>query len=377
MRVAIVTESFLPSVNGVTNSVLRVIDTLSKRGDQVMVVAPTSPGSSYLGHPVIHTPSVLLAGFPVAIPTSSVAKALDDFQPDVVHAAAPFWLGGYAINHAAKRGVPSVAVYQTDVAGYMARYGLDFASPILDAATAAIHKPATLTLAPTPDGVDYLTGLGVDNVLEWGRGVDTELFSPEKKTSVGARVLRERVAPNGERVIGYVGRLAPEKQVERLKELIRMPNTKILIVGDGPSKPHLESLFRGDNVVFTGRLGGESLAHAYAAMDVFVHCGTEETFGQTIQEAHASGLPVIAPQVGGQRHLIRQGVDGYVVDHRQWGAFRVEVERVLAQPELLSWLSQNAVRAVQGKTWQVNNDKLLTFYSLAQKARQDGTRIAA
>ena len=377
MRVAIVTESFLPSVNGVTNSVLRVIDTLSKRGDQVMVVAPTSPRSSYLGHPVIQTPSVLLAGFPVAIPTSSVAKALDDFQPDVVHAAAPFWLGGYAIAHAAKRGIPSVAVYQTDVAGYMARYGLDFAAPILDAATAAIHKPATLTLAPTPDGVDYLTGLGVDNVFEWGRGVDTELFSPDKKTSLGTTNLRDKVAPNGERVIGYVGRLAPEKQVERFKELIGIPNTKILIVGDGPSKPHLESLFRGDNVVFTGRLGGDDLAHAYAAMDVFVHCGTEETFGQTIQEAHASGLPVIAPQIGGQRHLIRQGVDGYVVDHRQWGAFRNEVERVLVSPDVLSWLSHNAVRAVQGKTWQANNDRLLDYYSQAQRVHQGEVSIAA
>ena len=377
MRVAIVTESFLPSVNGVTNSVLRILDTLKSEGHEAIIIAPTAPGHNYLDCPVIQTPSVLLAGFPVAIPTHSVARALDSFRPDILHAAAPFWLGGYAIAHAAKRGIASVAVYQTDVAGYMARYGLDFAAPMLDAATAAIHRPATITLAPTPDGVDYLSELGLANVWQWGRGVDAELFSPSKKSSPGAKNLRRRVAPHGEHVIGYVGRLAPEKQVERMKEVVNIPNTTVLIVGDGPSAPDLKDLFRGDDVVFTGRLVGDDLADAYGAMDVFVHCGTEETFGQTIQEAHASGLPVIAPEKGGQRHLIRPGVDGYLVDHRQWGAFRERVEEVLAGPELLGWLSTNATRAVQGKTWRANNEKLLTFYVEAQVARQGGSFIAA
>jgi phosphatidylinositol alpha 1,6-mannosyltransferase len=306
-----------------------------------------------------------------------VARALDDFRPDVVHAAAPFWLGGYAIAHAAKRGVASVAVYQTDVAGYMARYGLDFATPILDAATQAIHKPATLTLAPTPDGVDYLRGIGITNVAQWGRGVDTTLFHPAKKHHLAARTLREKIAPNGEKIIGYVGRLAPEKQVERFRELVGIPDTTILIVGEGPSAEDLKNLFRGKNVVFTGQLSGEDLAHAYAAMDVFVHCGTEETFGQTIQEAHASGLPVIAPSKGGQRHLIRDGIDGYLVDHGTWGAFRTRVEQVVGNTDLLSWLSENARRSVQGKTWEANNEKLLDYYEQALSARQGSVRIAA
>ncbi|MCF8548080.1 MAG: glycosyltransferase, partial [Pontimonas sp.] len=114
MKVAIVTESFLPSVNGVTNSVLRVIDTLLAAGHELLVIAPTSEGPSYRGVPVIKSPSVILGGFPVAIPTPFVSAALDRFAPELIHAAAPFWLGGEAIAYGHRRGIPTVAIYQTD-----------------------------------------------------------------------------------------------------------------------------------------------------------------------------------------------------------------------------------------------------------------------
>lgn len=362
MRVAIVTESFLPSINGVTNSVLRVLDTLRSHGHDAIVIAPTSNAAEYQGFPVVTTPFVPLVGFPVAIPTPAVAQALDAFSPDVIHVAAPFWLGGQALAHAQKRGIPSVAVYQTDVAGYMARYGADFATPMLDGITAAIHRQATLTLAPTEDGVSYMKLLGIDNVEIWGRGVDTYLFSPTRKDSDRVAALRATIAPNGEAVIGYVGRLAPEKQVERLKELCDLPDTRILIVGDGPSRADLHAHFEGYPATFTGRLSGEELADAYAAMDVFVHCGTEETFGQTIQEAHASGLPVVAPSQGGQRHLIQDGVNGYLVDHTRWGSFRERVAHFVSDPGLRRKHSFAARAAVEGKTWEKNNFALLEFY---------------
>ena len=377
MRVALVTESFLPSLNGVTNSVLRVVETLKAQGHEVLIVAPTSESPEHEGFPVVTSPFVPLGGFPVAIPTPAITQTLDRFAPDLIHAAAPFWLGGQSIAYAAKKGIPSVAVYQTDVAGYMERYGLEFAGPILEAITAAIHRPATISLAPTQDGKDFLHKIGIDTVELWGRGVDAELFHPERRTSASVRELRERFAPDGERIIGYAGRLAPEKQVARLMEVCGIPNTRVVIVGDGPDRLELEDRFAGYPVTFTGRLSGEELADAYAAMDVFVHCGTEETFGQTIQEAHASGLPVIAPSKGGQRHLIREGVDGYLVDHTRWGAFRDKVWTLTQDDHLRREMSQNARRAVVGKTWEKNNEALLRYYERALSAVRVASPLAA
>ena len=377
MRVALVTESFLPSLNGVTNSVLRVVETLKAQGHEVLIVAPTSESPEHEGFPVVTSPFVPLGGFPVAIPTPAITQTLDRFAPDLIHAAAPFWLGGQSIAYAAKKGIPSVAVYQTDVAGYMERYGLDFAGPILEAITAAIHRPATISLAPTQDGKDFLHKIGIDTVELWGRGVDAELFHPERRTSASVRALRERFAPDGERIIGYVGRLAPEKQVARLVEVCGIPNTRVVIVGDGPDRLELEDRFAGYPVTFTGRLSGEELADAYAAMDVFVHCGTEETFGQTIQEAHASGLPVIAPSKGGQRHLIREGVDGYLVDHTRWGSFRDKAWTLTQDDHLRHEMSQSARNAVAGKTWEKNNEALLRYYERALSTVGVASPIAA
>jgi phosphatidylinositol alpha 1,6-mannosyltransferase len=377
MRVAIVTESFLPSLNGVTNSVLRVVETLKHAGHEPMVFAPTSQGPSWQGVAVSTFPSVVLGGFPIAIPTPGLAAGLDKFSPDVVHVAAPFWFGGEALAWAERRGVASVAVYQTDVAGYMKRYGLDFAAPIIDAITATIHRAATVNLAPTSCGKEYLEGLGVDSVEVWGRGVDLELFHPRPRSSPAVSDLRVSWAPQGEAIIGYVGRLAPEKQVGRMLELCGLAGTRLVIVGDGPDRAELEERFHGHPVTFTGQLAGEDLANAYAAMDVFVHCGTEETFGQTIQEAHASGLPVVAPDAGGPRHLIRHGDNGYLVDHSRWGAFLEPVADLVAHAPLRAQMSKRARASVLGKSWEDNNRRLLDHYSTALQVRHGASLAIA
>lgn len=367
LRVAIVTESFLPSVNGVTNSILRILDTFRQQGHEAIIIAPTSPSSRYLGYDVIRTVSVPVMQFPMAIPGLWLQQALEDFKPDVIHVAAPFMLGGQAIAAANRMGVPTVAIYQTDLSGYMDRYNMSFARPILDKLMQTIHAPATMNLAPTAEGAKYLRDLGVPRVDVWGRGVDLDLYHPNRKFDADVEALRAKWAPNGEHIIGYVGRIAAEKQVHRFAELFSIPNTRVVIVGDGPERNRLESEFAGKPVTFAGKLNGIDLANAYASFDSFVHFGTEETFGQTIQEAQASGLPVVAPASGGPKYLIDSGETGFLAHPTQHLGFNQIVTDLVESAELRARIGENARRAVLRNSWEANNARLIEHYVSAME----------
>ena len=367
MRVAIVTESFLPQVNGVTNSVLRVLETLKQNEYEAIVIAPTSESEKHLGFKVFTASSIPLLQFSVAMPSPSISKVLEDFRPDVIHVAAPFLLGAQAIGWGHRNFVPTVAIYQTDVAGYLERYNLAFAKPVMEKLLYAIHQNATLNLAPTELSANYLRSLGLEGVHIWGRGVDLDLFNPKNTADQESIEFRNRHAPNGEKLIGFVGRLAAEKQVHRMAELFGLPNTRFVIVGDGPERAKLEAEFLGHPVSFTGALRGLELANAYAALDVFVHFGTEETFGQTIQEAQASGVPVLAPNVGGPSQLIENGVTGLLVDPNQPLGYRRALSYLLASEASAREISKLAVQSVQGRSWGSNNAKLVSYYQEAQR----------
>ena len=367
----IVTESFLPSLNGVTNSVLRILDTFRQKGYEALIISPTAPTPKHLGFDVVKTASFPLMQFQVAVPGLWLQNTIDEFQPDLVHVASPFMLGAQAILAAEKLGIPSVAIYQTELSGYMDRYNLALAKPLLDRMVANIHSPATLNLAPTKETAEYLKALGVAKVAVWGRGVDLDLYHPNLKLAPEALALREKWAPNGERIIGYVGRIAAEKQVHRFAELAKIPNTRIVIVGDGPERKRLESEFAGLPINLVGKLSGVDLANAYAAMDVFVHFGTEETFGQTIQEAQAAGLPLVAPRSGGPIHLVDHGNTGYLAHPTKHGAFTEFVTRLSESSELRSKVGEQARRAVLNKSWEANNSQLLDYYHTAISTYQD------
>ncbi|GKV72395.1 glycosyltransferase family 1 protein [Pseudarthrobacter sp. NCCP-2145] len=364
MRIAIVAESFLPLMNGVTHSILRVLEHLENRGDDVLVIAPSTLDGEAPGHvrgaEVLRLPAVPLAGYAnVRVAMGGVYRVkriLADYAPDVVHLASPFVLGWRAAQAAHQLGIPSVAIYQTEVPSYAARYGVPFLENWAWSRVENIHLLATRTLVPSTFALNQLRGRGIPRVQMWRRGVDTARFSPEKRDDGW----RASAAPGGQRIIGYVGRLAVEKQVEDLAALAGIPNTRLVVVGDGPQRAALEEAL--PDAVFAGFLGGEELARAVASFDLFVHPGEFETFCQTIQEAMASGVPVVATGRGGPLDLVENSRTGWLYEPGDLSGLRSHVLDLMGDDAKRRAFAAAAHASVQDRTWPVLCGELVRHY---------------
>jgi phosphatidylinositol alpha 1,6-mannosyltransferase len=382
MRIAIVTESFPPDVNGVAHSVVRVAEHLVQRGHTPIVIAP-APSSAMRGvsdshpYPVIRVPSVALPryrGFRLGLPTPKLAEALMSHAPDVLHLASPFVLGARAMTLAEQHGLPTVAVYQTDVASYARTYyHLRWGEAAAWRWLRAIHNAAHRTLAPSTMAAADLAAHGVQRIWLWRRGVDAVRFDPAKRSDLVRKVL----APNGELLVGYVGRLAAEKRVDLLAATCRLPGVRVVVIGDGPARKDLE---RGlPNAVFLGARHGEQLARLYASLDIFAHTGPYETFGQTVQEALASGLPVVAPASGGPVDLVSPGVTGTLVSPNDGAAIADAVGALAVDGELRQAYGAEARACIASRTWAAVGDELIDHYRalLAMPGAPSQSRVAA
>jgi phosphatidylinositol alpha 1,6-mannosyltransferase len=367
VRVAIVAESFLPHVNGVSNSVIRVLEHLRRTGHEALVIAPdTPPGEPpaeriHDGIRVHRVPARMfpkVTTLPLGVPRPRLLKVLRGFQPDVMHLASPALLGYGGVRAARYLGVPTVAVYQTDVPGFAESYGMGITTRVAWAWFRHLHRLADRTLAPSTATMESLVAHRIPRVHHWARGVDIMGYAPSARDEA----LRRHWSPDGKPIVGFVGRLAPEKHVERLAGLAAAGDVQVVIVGDGVDARKLRSAM--PTAVFTGAMYGADLAAAYASMDVFVHTGEHETFCQVVQEALASGLPVIAPDAGGPRDLVTPWRTGLLLGVHEFERRLPDAVGHLLQER--ARYSQAARKSVLARTWPVICDELLGHYTAVQ-----------
>lgn len=370
MRVTIVAETFTPAVNGVVNSVIRVAGALAARGHHPVVIAPSGADFEACGHlvEVVRVPSVAVPGYRglrMARPGLDLVPVLRRLDPDVVHLASPFVLGEAAVRAAQAMDVPCVAVFQTDLSGFLRRYHLRAAGPWLWRRLQQLHNSADLTLVPSSTSAYLLRRHDVRALAMWPRGVDDELFDPARRDESLRAVLTG--GSLGTILVGYVGRLAAEKRVEALAPVAQLPGVSVVVVGDGPRRERLSRLM--PEAKFLGFRRGEDLARIVASLDLLVQPGAHETFCQVVQEALCSGVPVVTAASGGPLDLVRHGENGWLWAGGNPADLAAQVAAIREDRAGLAAAAARARDSVVGRTWEVVVDRLLGYYADVCRAR--------
>jgi glycosyltransferase involved in cell wall biosynthesis len=316
LRIAFVTETFLPRIDGTVTRLCNTLRHLREFGHSVMIVAPEGGVSDYQGARVHGVPAFAFPLYPelkLGLPGGSVEKALAAFRPDLIHAVHPVVLGIAAFHYSSEYRVPLVVSYHCQLPKWLHYYGVGPLEPLLWWGIKAAYNRADLVLATSRAIQALLQERGVQRVDLWQRGVDTDFFHPQK-ASQQMRALLTQGHPD-EHLLLYVGRLSAEKNIEQCRTVLEaLPETRLALVGDGPHRAKLERHFAGTPTYFAGYMRGEQLAAAFASADVFLLPSRTETLGLVLLEAMASGCPVVAAAEGGVLDIVQSGSTGYLYD---------------------------------------------------------------
>lgn len=363
-RVAIITEAFLPKVDGVSKSAMLTLQYLQQTGREVLIFAPDISPEQIFGTRVI---PLLSVGFPrvpetrMALPNPVIARELHAFKPDLIHLFSPALMSISGVDTGRYMGVPIVANYQTDLPGFAQFYGWDFAVNPLWRWMRYVHNRCHVTLVPSQHSENMLREHQFKRLRRWGRGVAHQRFNPAKGSAAWREKLLNGRDPD-DLLCVYVGRLAKEKCVDLLLEVARTPGVALTIIGDGAARDELESLFAGTDTYFTGYLLGDDLPAAFASADAFVFTGPNETFGQVVQEAMASGIPSIVTAHGGVADLVLEGETGLLAQH-DTDAFAEKVRILRDDRALAQQMGRRARELAEERSWEATLALLETYYA--------------
>lgn len=377
-RVLYCTDTFPPQVNGVSVVTALSVAGLQARGWEVGVVGPSYPepltdafGSSGIQPDWrVDVPSVALPVYPdvrVALPARhALGRAVEAFQPALVHCATEFMLGRKGQEAALARGVPAVSSYHTDFSRYARAYGVPWLGDAVARYLARFHRRSSRVYTPGEPARRELAALGVSQVEVWGRGVDVHLFRPGQRNAA----LRQAYGAGESLLLLHVGRLAAEKGVERILQGFEAARSRLgdavrirlIVAGTGPRERSLRAR-AGDDVTWLGNLDRtRMLPQLYASADGFLFASETETLGLVVLEAMASGLPVIATPAGGVADHLRDGQNGLAFAPGDIGGLAEAIVRLAASRELRERLGAGARHTAERLSWDRELDRLDESY---------------
>lgn len=362
-RVAVLTESFLPKVDGVSKTTYLTVRYLQETGREVLIFGPDTSVPNIGNSEVVPLPSVSVPTATetrMALPIPYIAKRIQEFQPDLIHLASPALMTVSGMVIGRELNVPVVANYQTDLPGYAVHYGMPILEHPVRGWLRYLHNGCHINLVPSKMVGDSLKKHGFRRLRIWGRGVNIERFNPKNFSQEMRDKMLNGRDPDSVLAI-FVGRLANEKQVELLREVADVPGISLTIIGDGHMREEWETLFKGTGTHFMGYMFKDELASAFVSADVFFFPGPNETFGQVVQEAMASGLPTVVTEKGAVGELVDEGHTGFVVEHTR-KAFAEAAQKLQEDRDLLAQMSRNARAIAETHPWSVVMAQLEQYY---------------
>ena len=361
LRIAIVTETWPPEINGVALSMMQLCQGLQRLGHKILLVRPIqktictefNPEQECLvmSQPIPKYPSVQF-GWPQYL---KVSKAFEQFAPDVVHIVTEGPLGLIALQAAKSKKIAVSSGFHSAFQDFSRFFDLAFLVKPIQRYLTWFHNSTDVTCVPSQYTEQALRGFGVTcPLVVVGRGVDTAKFSPKHRSQ---RLRQQWGVDIDTRVMLYVGRLSPEKEVDVLiksfhaLQVQQGVNIKFVIVGDGPDRIRLSRMTTSKDVIFMGSLGGHELATAYASADVFTFASQADTFGNVVLEAIASGLPVIAYDYVCAHQHVKHNITGWLSPLGHTTDLIQSICRLPALPQLRQ-MGLLASESVQHSSWQ-------------------------
>ncbi|EOC99579.1 glycosyltransferase family 4 protein [Caldisalinibacter kiritimatiensis] len=366
MKVAIFTDTFLPQINGVTKTLGKYIEYMEENDIDYRVFAPIDGDKEYNDR-IIRFFSVKFFLYPecrMALPNYfTITKELDSFKPDIVHIVTPFNIGLFGYKYAKDNNIPIVSSYHTNIPQYLEYFNLGILKNVAWNFFRWFHSNCKKNYCPSQSTLELLKSQGIKDLEIWGRGIDTNKFSPKYRDTE----LRKLLNIDEKLVFLYVGRISSEKDLDVFMETTKKINENykekvhFLMVGDGPILEELKEE-APDNMTFTGFKQGEELSKYFASSDVFMFPSSTETYGNVILEAMASGLPVIACYEGGIKENLIDGYNGVACGAKKVEDYYEAAVKMIEDTKFRNNIASNALKYTAEKSWRSVFNRLFNSF---------------